>query len=90
MELNLGRVKHIREPKSSSDVYIGRGSKWGNPFKIGVHGNREEVIAKYEEYLMSSDELLSSLSELKHKNLVCYCHPNACHGDILLELATIA
>jgi len=90
MELNLGRVKHIREPKSSSDVYIGRGSKWGNPFKIGVHGNREEVIAMYEEYLMSSDELLSSLSELKHKNLVCYCHPNACHGDILLELATIA
>jgi hypothetical protein len=63
MELNLGRVKHIREPKSSSDVYIGRGSKWGNPFKIGVHGNREEVIAKYEEYLMNSNELLSSLNE---------------------------
>lgn len=90
MELNLGRVKHIREPKSSSDVYIGRGSKWGNPFKIGVHGNREEVIAMYEEYLMSSDELLSSLSELKHKNLVCYCHPNSCHGDILLKFATNA
>jgi len=90
MELNLGRVKHIREPKSSSDVYIGRGSKWGNPFKIGVHGNREEVIAKYEKYLISSDELLSSLSELKHKNLVCYCHPNSCHGDILLKFATNA
>lgn len=90
MELNLGRVKHIKEPKSSFDVYIGRGSKWGNPFKIGVHGNREEVIAKYEEYLMSSDELLSSLSELKHKNLVCYCHPNSCHGDILLKFATNA
>jgi len=55
-----------------------------------VHGNREEVITKYEEYLMSSDELLSSLSELKHKNLVCYCHPNSCHGDILLKFATIA
>jgi hypothetical protein len=90
MELNLGRVKHIREPKSSSDVYIGRGSKWGNPFKIGVHGNREEVIAKYEEYLMNSNELLSSLNELKHKNLVCYCNPQSCHGDVLLKFATSA
>ena len=67
-------------------MYIGRGSKWGNPFKIGVHGNREEVIAKYEEYLMSSDELLSSLNELKNKNLVCYCNPQSCHGDVLLKI----
>ena len=90
IELNLGRVKHIREPKSSSDVYIGRGSKWGNPFKIGVDGNREEVIEKYSEYLHNSEDLCGSLHELKHKNLVCYCSPQACHGDLLLELATNA
>ena len=29
-------------------VYIGRGSKWDNPFRIGRDGERATVIAKYE------------------------------------------
>lgn len=43
------RVVHCkREPY---DVYIGRGSKWGNPFKIGPDGSRADVIAKYCDYI---------------------------------------
>ena len=68
-------------------VYIGRGSKWGNPFIIGVHGNRSDVIEKYEKYIAGNAELLSKLNELKGKNLICYCAPLACHGDLLLKLA---
>lgn len=83
------RVKFIREPKEPNDVYIGRGSKWGNPYRIGVHGSRDAVIAKYRDYLESNEHLKRSLPELRGKNLVCYCKPKACHGDVLMEyLAT--
>ena len=68
-------------------VYIGRGSKWGNTFKIGPDGNRTQVIAKYETYLLSNKELMLSLHELEGCDLLCYCSPSPCHGDILLRLA---
>ncbi len=67
-------------------VYIGRGSKWGNPYIIGKHGTREEVIDLYREYIGSSPNLIACLPELVGKDLVCYCRPRACHGDVLLEL----
>lgn len=89
------KVVHCK--KEEFDVYIGRGSKWGNPFshKEGtlaehVVGSREEAIAKYEEYLLSNQELVDSLPELKGKVLGCWCKPKACHGDILLNLANSA
>lgn len=68
-------------------VYIGRGSKWGNPFRIGEDGDRREVIAKYEDYLKYHPELIAALGELRGKDLVCYCAPKPCHGDTLLRLA---
>lgn len=69
----------------SEAVYIGRGSPYGNPFAIGEHGNRAQVIAKYREYLQSNPELLAKVKrELAGKDLVCYCSPAPCHGDILL------
>jgi hypothetical protein len=49
--------------------------------------DRERVIAQFEQYLLNSPELLAQLGELKGKDLVCYCAPKACHGDILLRLA---
>jgi hypothetical protein len=70
-----------------TDVYIGRPSMWGNPFAIGRDGTREEVIAKYKEYLINNMWLMSQLHRLKGKNLVCFCAPQACHGDVLLSLA---
>ena len=68
------------------EVYIGRGSKWGNIFVIGRDGNREEVIRKYREWILKNDYLLSCLEELKGKVLGCFCKPLACHGDVLVEL----
>ena len=75
------RVVHCR--KSDYDIYIGRPSKWGNPFTIGIHGTRDEVISKYEAYIMNSPELFNSLQELEDKTLGCWCAPKACHGDVL-------
>lgn len=71
---------------SCLDVYIGRGSKWGNPFPIVACVTREEVIEKYKAWFPTSG-LSSQISELRGKNLVCFCAPKACHGDVLLELA---
>jgi len=68
------------------DVYIGRGSKWGNRFIIGKDGDREQVIQKYREWILGNKYLLNCLGELEGKVLGCYCKPRACHGDILVEL----
>jgi len=68
-------------------VYVGRPSKWGNPFKIKRDGTREEVIAKYAYWIERQPQLMDDLEELKGKDLVCWCTPLPCHADILLELA---
>ena len=80
----MNKVVHCK--RSPYDVYIGRPSKWGNPFNIGSDGTREDVIVKYEQYIRSKPELLAQLSELKDKTLGCWCSPQACHGDILIKL----
>ena len=66
------------------DIYIGRGSIWGNPFKIGEDGSREEVIEKYEKWMPSY--LLKLLPLLEGQRLGCWCKPKACHGDVLIKL----
>ncbi|MDD3039048.1 DUF4326 domain-containing protein [Bacteroides sp.] len=66
-------------------VFIGRGSKWGNPFFMKDESKRDEVIEKYKKYCIESG-LAKDVSELKGKILVCFCKPKRCHGDVLLEM----
>ncbi len=65
-------------------------SIWANPYKIGKDGDRESVLNKYRTYIQTkvkNDPLLvESLLKLKNKKLGCWCYPERCHGDILLEL----
>ena len=68
-------------------IYIGRGSQWGNPFRIGQDADRATVIAKYERWLADQHHLLRALDELRGHDLVCFCAPHPCHGDLLLRLA---
>ena len=73
------------------NVYIGRGSPFGNPYSHEGYGEfqvatREEAIAKYREYLLSRPELMEKLKELKGKRLGCWCKPDSCHGDVIMEL----
>lgn len=60
-------------------IYIGRGSRCGNPFRIGQDSDRAAVIAKYERWLADQYHLLRALDELRGHNLVCFCAPRACH-----------
>lgn len=69
------------------DVYIGRGSKWGNPFRIGIDGTRDEVIDLYEQWLLDQPHLIAALGELTGKTLGCWCAPHDCHGEVLAPLA---
>lgn len=70
-------------------IYVGRPSIWGNPFKIGPDGTRDEVIEKYRAWLLAQPELMSKLPELRGRHLACWCAPLACHADVLLELANV-
>lgn len=81
----MSLVVHCK--KAKYDVYIGRPTKWGNPFTIGKDGSREEVIQKYREWIVTQPKLMESLHELKSKTVACWCDPLPCHGDVLVELA---
>ena len=76
----------VNKYKKKFDIYIGRGSIWGNPFKIGPDGSRQEVIEKYRQYILKRPLLISQLHHLKDKRLGCFCAPQACHGDVLVQL----
>ena len=83
----MTRVVNIRQDKC--DVYIGRGSPFGNPFRIGRDGNREQVIELYTQrfmVLMLTDaKFRICIQALKGKRLGCYCKPLACHGDVIVD-----
>ena len=90
----LNKYHFKNKPLPENTIYIGRGSKWGNPYShlegtkaLFKVESRDEAIQAYKEYLNGNTELLDSLEELRGKNLICYCSPSKCHGDILLELA---
>jgi hypothetical protein len=84
--------KHHKVPY---DIYIGRGSIWGNPFTDQPEGTtkakyvvetREEAIEKYRIYIEENIVMIKRLKKLKGKTLACYCKPKQCHGDVLVEL----
>lgn len=84
----MTEVLNIKYGSPDNAIYIGRPSKFGNPFHIGEHGSRKQVIQKYELYIKSNPELLEAVkTELKGKDLLCYCKPKSCHGDVLLKIA---
>lgn len=82
--LNAKKVGKYRE----GAVYIGRPSIWGNPYEIGKDGTREEVIRLYEELLRSSSKMMEEARQkLRGKDLICWCTPSPCHGEVLLRIA---
>lgn len=81
-------LNKYRDGMPKGAVYIGRPSKWGNPFTIGKDGTRAQVIQKYREWLSQNPQLIADAKkQLIGKDLVCFCSPAACHGDVLLEVA---
>jgi len=77
----------VHSKRARYDTYVGRPTKWGNPFVIGKHGDRDEVIRKYERWIKGNPQLMAALPELKGKVLGCWCAPLSCHADVLARLS---
>lgn len=84
----MPKVLNKRNGMPARAVYVGRPSKWGNPFEIGRDGDRAEVIEKFAAHLLNGP-LIEDIDELRGKDLVCWCAPLPCHADVLLRLANI-
>lgn len=89
----LNKFHFKNSPNPSNSEYIGRPSKWGNPFSHLSNTlaefkvkDRDEAVDSYRNWIMNNKKLMSELEELRGKDLVCWCHPKKCHGDILKEL----
>ncbi len=80
------KVVHV---KDEYDVFIGRPGPFGNPFRIGKDGTREEVIEKFRRYfyrrMRNSATFVAKVCALRGKRCGCFCKPHACHGDVIAE-----
>lgn len=80
------RTKGWKMPESA--VYIGRPSKWGNPYVVTIVLAPQETLREYKRYILQRFTPEQIQKELAGKHLVCWCPLNqVCHGDILLEIA---
>ncbi len=87
------RIVNIKS-KEKYTLYIGRENKYynleksifSNPYVIGKDGNREEVIEKFRIFAENNKEILDNLHLIDNQILGCYCYPEKCHGEILIEL----
>jgi hypothetical protein len=86
MMCKVMNARHVGRRPTSDRVYVGRPTKWGNPFVIGRDGSRDQVIAQYRAWIVRQPALTAALHELRGKNLVCWCAPERCHAEVLIEL----
>lgn len=85
----MGATSVVNIKEVPCNIYVGRGSEWGNPFKIGRDGTRREVIEKYMEYFvhdLQHKAKYSNILMLKGQTLGCHCDPLECHGHFLAWL----
>jgi len=80
-------MKIVNIKKEKCTHYIGRGSIFGNPYKIGRDGCRANVINLFEKYAKMSPKLLLAINNLPENAVLgCFCKPLLCHGDIIIKL----
>lgn len=86
----------VNKYKEPFDVYIGRGSVWGNdyshlPETKASHkvDTRDEAVECYRDQLWDSicsgKITIDMLKSLNGKRLGCFCKPKSCHGDIIVK-----
>jgi len=89
VRLQRKRVKgfKLESPNGLPIIYVGRPTKYGNPFSIEEYG-REKALDLFEFNLRANETLYNQALELKGKNLACFCSlSEKCHADVLLEIA---
>ena len=98
--VQLSRQRGWRMPPDT--VKVDRATRWGNPFRIGEHGDAAQCVAMFRRWLEDGSpqrddldsaraRILRELPQLRGKHLACWCRPGApCHAEVLLELANRA
>jgi hypothetical protein len=91
------RVYNMRKAHPREVVLVDNMSSWGNPFSCQVlstaawrTNNRDAAIEAYTLWLSLPEqaELRQHMREhLGGKNLGCWCKPDRCHGDAILQVA---
>lgn len=89
--LNMRHIPNLRPwmsgPSLANAVYVGRPSKWGNPFSIQKYG-REECLRRFRTYVAGRPDLQADARrELRGMDLICWCAPLPCHAETWLEIA---
>jgi hypothetical protein len=78
-------MKLVHCKKEPFTHYIGRPSLFGNPYVIGKDGTREQVVIKFKRYAVQY--LLEEIKSLpKDAVLACWCSPQDCHGNAIMEI----
>jgi len=70
---------------------VARPSRWGNPFRVGVDGDRAACVAAYRRALLGG-QLAFTVADIRRElaghDLACWCPlDEPCHADVLLEVA---
>jgi hypothetical protein len=87
--INKPRIYNKKTDDVPDDaVLIDRTTPWGNPYKIGVDGDFEQVKKLYINYLLANPALIADIRQsLKGRDLACWCVPEPCHAALILKLA---
>lgn len=84
----MKRTTTVNIRQEPYDAYIGRGTVFGNPFRISKNRTREDVIGLYREWFRKRLEqpwFRERVLRLRGLRLGCYCKPLPCHGDVIVE-----
>lgn len=99
-------IKSIKEPYLEA-MLIDCRTLWGNPYIIGINGDRNHVCDMYLEWLnrwiehkeevniqvgaqtFNNKWVVKNIHKLKGRDVVCWCAPERCHGEVLIRLANI-
>ena len=79
------RVRGWRMPANT--VYVGRPTRWGNPYKPSRYADPKGCLIDYKHWLKGKlFEDGSFLDSLIGRDLACWCRlDQPCHADVLLE-----
>lgn len=89
--IQMRRVKGWRKPEGA--IYVGRPTRWGNPYRVGTDGSAAECVARFEQWCRqrraeTPDAFAQWLAPLRGHELACWCGSDTpCHADILRRLA---
>lgn len=95
LRIQRKRTKGYRMPQGS--IYVGRPTKWGNPWpnvstfrvymRLAFNGEIDPDI-KYNELLERIKVIARDIEQLRGKQIACWCPlGKECHADVLAEYA---